>query len=47
MNKPLTKENTLPSEPIKYKADIKADEKSLYFRDQKNEKLRKEKQALL
>ena len=47
MNKPLTKENTLPSEPIKYKADIKSDEKSLYFRDQKNEKLRKEKQALL
>lgn len=47
MNRPLTKENTLPSKPIKYKADIKADEKSLYFRDQKNKKLRKEKQALL
>lgn len=47
MQRPLTSENTLPSEPIKYKAKVKADEKSLYFRDQKNKKLRKEKQALL
>jgi hypothetical protein len=47
MQRPLTKENTLPSKPIKYEAKVKADEKSLYFRDQNNKKLRKKKEALL
>ena len=47
MQRPLTKENTLPSKPIKYKTKLKADEKSLYFRDQRNTKLRKEKESLL
>jgi len=47
MQRPLTKENTLPSKPIKYKPKVKADEKSLYFRDQRNTKLRKEKESLL
>ena len=47
MQRPLTKENTLPSKPIKYNPKVKADEKSLYFRDQRNTKLRKEKESLL